>query len=174
MNALFILIDQIISIYLYTLIIYVIITLLIQFEIVNRYNRIIDFILRGLIALHEPLLIKIRKYIPFFGGMDFSPVIVILLLSFIRNLLIDQIISIYLYSLIIYVIITVLVHFVLINRYNRIIDIILRGLIAIHEPLLIKIRKYIPFIGGMDFSPVIVILLLSFIRNLLLDYRLSL
>ncbi len=79
MNALFILIDQIISIYLYTLI----------FEIVNRYNRIIDLILRGLIALHEPLLIKIRKYIPYIGGMDFSPVIVILLLSFIRNLLID-------------------------------------------------------------------------------------
>ena len=89
MNALFILIDQIISIYLYTLIAYVIITLLVQFEIVNRYNRIIDLILRGLITLHEPLLIKIRKYIPFIGGMDFSPVIVILLLSFIRNLLID-------------------------------------------------------------------------------------
>ena len=89
MNALFILIDQIISIYLYTLIAYVIITLLVQFEIVNRYNRIIDLILRGLIAVHEPLLIKIRKYIPFIGGMDFSPVIVILLLSFIRNLLID-------------------------------------------------------------------------------------
>ena len=89
MNALFILIDQIISIYLYTLIAYVIITLLVQFEIVNRYNRIIDLILRGLIALHEPFLIKIRKYIPFIGGMDFSPVIVILLLSFIRNLLID-------------------------------------------------------------------------------------
>ena len=89
MNALFILIDQIISIYLYTLIAYVIITLLVQFEIVNRYNKITDLILRGLIALHEPLLIKIRKYIPFIGGMDFSPVIVILLLSFIRNLLID-------------------------------------------------------------------------------------
>ena len=89
MNALFILIDQIISIYLYTLIAYVIITLLVQFEIVNRYNSITDLILRGLIALHEPLLIKIRKYIPFIGGMDFSPVIVILLLSFIRNLLVD-------------------------------------------------------------------------------------
>ena len=89
MNALFILIDQIISIYLYTLIAYVLITLLVQFEIVNRDNRIIDLILRGLIALHEPLLIKVRKYIPFIAGMDFSPVIVILLLSFIRNLLID-------------------------------------------------------------------------------------
>ena len=89
MNALLILIDQIISLYLYTLIAYVIITLLVHFEIVNRYNKIIDILLRGLIALHEPLLIKIRKYVPFVGGMDFSPVIVILLLSFLRNLLID-------------------------------------------------------------------------------------
>ncbi|MAJ13771.1 MAG: hypothetical protein CMN44_02210 [SAR116 cluster bacterium] len=89
MNALFILIDQIISLYLYTLIAYVIITLLVQFEVINKYNKIIDIILKGLITLHEPLLIKIRKYIPFIGGMDFSPVVVILLLSFIRNLLID-------------------------------------------------------------------------------------
>lgn len=89
MNALFILIDQIISLYLYTLIAYVIITLLVQFEVINKYNKIIDLILKGLITLHEPLLIKIRKYIPFIGGMDFSPVVVILLLSFIRNLLID-------------------------------------------------------------------------------------
>ena len=89
MNALLILIDQIISLYLYTLIAYVIITLLVHFEIVNRYNKIIDILLRGLIALHEPLLIKIRKYVPYVGGMDFSPVIVILLLSFLRNLLID-------------------------------------------------------------------------------------
>ena len=74
----------------------------------------------------------------------------------------------------VYVIMTLLVQFEIINRYNRIIDLILRGLIALHEPLLIKIRKYIPFIGGMDFSPVIVILLLSFFKNLLIDYRLSL
>ena len=89
MNALLILIDQIISLYLYSLIIYVVITLLIQFEIVNRYNKIIDIILRALITLHEPLLIRIRRIIPFIGGMDFSPVIVILFLSFIRNLLSD-------------------------------------------------------------------------------------
>ena len=89
MNALIILIDQIISLYLYTLIIYVIVTLLVQFDIINRYNRFIDVILRALISLHEPLLIKIRKFLPFIGGMDFSPVVVILLLSFIRNLLDD-------------------------------------------------------------------------------------
>ncbi len=89
MNALILLIDQIISLYLYTLIIYVIITLLVQFDIVNRYNRFIEVILRALVGLHEPLLIKIRKFLPFIGGLDFSPVVVILVLSFIRNLLDD-------------------------------------------------------------------------------------
>ena len=87
MNALLILIDQIISIYLYTLIAYVILTLLVQFDLVNRYNRIIDKVLRSLIALHEPLLIQVRRILPFIGGMDFSPVVVILLLSFLRNLI---------------------------------------------------------------------------------------
>lgn len=87
MNAVFTLIDQIISLYLYTLIIYVIITLLVQYELVNRYNRLIDTILRALIGIHEPLLIQIRKFIPFIGGLDFSPVIVILLLSFLRNII---------------------------------------------------------------------------------------
>ena len=87
MNALIILIDQIITIYLYTLIAYVILTLLIQYDLVNRNNSLVYKILRGLIALHEPLLIQIRRIIPFIGGMDFSPVIVILLLSFLRNLI---------------------------------------------------------------------------------------
>ena len=89
MNALLILIDQIISIYLYTLIAYVILTLLMQYDFVNRYNRLVDTIVRALIAIHEPLLIQIRRVIPFIGGMDFSPVVVILLLSFLRNLITD-------------------------------------------------------------------------------------
>ena len=87
MNALIILIDQIITIYLYTLIAYVILTLLIQYDLVNRNNTLVYRILKGLIALHEPLLKQIRRIVPFIGGMDFSPVIVILLLSFLRNLI---------------------------------------------------------------------------------------
>jgi uncharacterized protein YggT (Ycf19 family) len=37
-----------------------------------------------------------------------------------------------------------------------------------------KIRKYIPLLSGIDLSPVIVILLLSFLKNLITDYRLGL
>jgi len=89
MNALLILINEIISLYLYTLFAYVIIGLLIQFQIINTQNKLISVIFRSLITIHEPLLGKIRQYIPFMGGIDLSPVIVILLLSFFKNLLLD-------------------------------------------------------------------------------------
>ena len=89
MNALLILINEIISLYLYTLFGYVIMGLLIQFQIINTQNKLISVIFRSLITIHEPLLGKIRQYIPFMGGIDLSPVIVILLLSFCKNLLLD-------------------------------------------------------------------------------------
>lgn len=89
MNALLILINEIISLYLYTLFGYVIMGLLIQFQIINTQNKLISAIFRSLITIHEPLLGKIRQYIPFLGGIDLSPVIVILLLSFFKNLLLD-------------------------------------------------------------------------------------
>ena len=89
MNALLILINEIITLYLYTLFVYVIMSLLIQFQIINSYNKIINTIFRALISLHEPLLGKIRQYIPSFSGIDLSPVIVILLLSFLKNLIQD-------------------------------------------------------------------------------------
>jgi YggT family protein len=89
MNALLILINEIISLYLYTLFAYVIMGLLIQFQIINTQNKLISVIFRSLITIHEPLLGKIRQYIPFMGGIDLSPVIIILLLSFFKNLLLD-------------------------------------------------------------------------------------
>ena len=89
MNALLILINEIITLYLYTLFGYVIMGLLIQFQIINTQNKLISVIFRSLITIHEPLLGKIRQYIPFMGGIDLSPVIVILLLSFFKNLLLD-------------------------------------------------------------------------------------
>ena len=89
MNALLILMNEIISLYLYTLFAYVVMGLLIQFQLINSHNKLISTIFRALLSVHEPLLGKIRRYIPFLSGIDFSPVIVILLLSFVKNLLYD-------------------------------------------------------------------------------------
>ena len=89
MNALLILLNEILTLYLYTLFVYVIMSLLIQFQMINSYNKIISTIFRALISLHEPFLGKIRQFIPLLSGIDLSPVIVILLLSFLKNLIQD-------------------------------------------------------------------------------------
>ena len=69
---------------------------------------------------------------------------------------------------------SLLIQFQMINSYNKIINAIFQALISLHEPLLGKIRRYIPALSGIDLSPVIVILLLSFLKNLIQDYRLGL
>ena len=52
MNALLILLNEIITLYLYTLFVYVVMSLLIQFQMINSYNKIISAIFLALISIH--------------------------------------------------------------------------------------------------------------------------
>ncbi len=89
MNSLLALIIQIINIYTYILIIYVIVTWLVGFNIINTSNRLVYSILEILHKLCEPVLQYIRRFIPNFGNIDISPVIALLLIWFLQNLLIE-------------------------------------------------------------------------------------
>ena len=87
MNSLFILINQIIGIYSWILIINVIFSWLLAMNIFNTNNRIIIAIYYGTKKLTDPLLNPIRNLLPNFGGLDISPIILLLLLSLFSNLL---------------------------------------------------------------------------------------
>ena len=89
MNALLILIDNIIDIYIFTLLAYVIASWLVAFRIVNPWQPIVRVVLQGLGRLHEPLLGRIRSILPDLGGIDISPIIVLLAVQFGRNLLFE-------------------------------------------------------------------------------------
>jgi len=89
MNSLLGLLIQIIDIYKLVLIIYIIFTWLIAFNIMNTSNRFVYSVMEILYRLSEPSLRLIRRYIPNFGNIDISPIIVFLLLWFIQNLLIE-------------------------------------------------------------------------------------
>ncbi len=89
MNSLLGLLIQIIDIYKLVLIIYIIFTWLIAFNIINTSNRFVYSVMEILYKLSEPSLRLIRRYIPNFGNIDISPIIVFLLLWFIQNLLIE-------------------------------------------------------------------------------------
>ena len=89
MKSLFLLIDSVINIYIWLIIINVILSWLVSFNILNTQSRFVFAILNATHQLTDPALNKIRKFIPNLGSIDISPVVLILLLIFIRNLLFE-------------------------------------------------------------------------------------
>ena len=74
---------------LFVLLIYIISTWLINFNIINTSNRFVYTVMEAMYRLCEPSLNFVRKYIPNFGTIDISPIIVYLALWFIKSLLIE-------------------------------------------------------------------------------------
>ena len=89
MKSIFILLDSIITIYLWIIIINAILSWLVAFNILNTQNRFVFLVLDTTYKLTDPALNKIRRFIPTFGSMDISPVILILLLMFLRNVIFE-------------------------------------------------------------------------------------
>ena len=89
MNSLLGLIIQIINLYQFLLLVYIIATWLVNFNIINVSNRFVYSIMEILYRLCEPSLNIVRRYIPNFGNIDISPIIVYLGLWFLKNLIIE-------------------------------------------------------------------------------------
>ena len=89
MKSMFILLDSLITIYLWIIIINAILSWLIAFNILNTQNKFVFSVLDATYKMTDPALNKIRRYIPSFGSIDISPVILILLLLFLRNLIFE-------------------------------------------------------------------------------------
>ena len=89
MKSIFILLDNIITIYLWIIIINAILSWLVAFNILNTQNRFVFSVLDTTYKLTDPALNKIRRFVPTFGSIDISPVILILLLIFLRNIIFE-------------------------------------------------------------------------------------
>ena len=89
MKSIFILLDSVITIYLWIIIINAILSWLVAFNILNTQNRFVFSVLDVTYKLTDPALNKIRRFIPTFGSIDVSPVILILLLMFLRNIIFE-------------------------------------------------------------------------------------
>ena len=89
MKSLLILFDQAVSIYIWILIINAIISWLVAFNILNTHNRFVYSVLDISYKLTSPPLNYVRRFIPNFGSIDISPVILILALIFLRNLVFE-------------------------------------------------------------------------------------
>ena len=84
MIAIFYLVLQILKLYSYVVIANVIISLLIAFNVLNTQNRFVYSILELTYKLTEPILNKIRRFLPNLGSLDISPIVLLLLIWFIE------------------------------------------------------------------------------------------
>ena len=84
MIAIFYLTLQILKLYSYVVIANVVISCLVAFNILNTQNRFVYSILEMTYRLTDPILNKIRNFLPNLGSLDISPVILLLLIWFIE------------------------------------------------------------------------------------------
>ena len=76
-----------IDLYIWALIISAILSWLVAFNIINTRNRFVYTVMDVLYRVTEPALRPIRNFLPNFGGLDLSPIVLILILYFIQSML---------------------------------------------------------------------------------------
>ena len=84
MIAIFYLALQILKLYSYVVVANVVISWLIAFNVLNTGNRFVYAILELSYRLTDPILVKIRRFLPNLGSLDISPIILLLLIWFIE------------------------------------------------------------------------------------------
>ena len=87
MLSLLLLIDKVIDIYTWIVIASAIMSWLVAFGVINVRNQFIRVVVDLLYRLTEPLLRPIRRFLPNLGGVDISPIILLLGLYFLQSLL---------------------------------------------------------------------------------------
>jgi YggT family protein len=86
-GPLFWLVDTVINLYIWVLILSVILSWLVSFNVVNTRNRFVFLVGDFLNRVTEPVLRPIRRLLPNLGGIDLSPLVVVLLLVFAQQVL---------------------------------------------------------------------------------------
>ena len=84
MIAIFYLVLQVLKIYTYVVIANVVISWLIAFNVLNTSNRFVYSILELTYRLTDPILNRIRRFLPNLGAFDISPIILLLLIWFVE------------------------------------------------------------------------------------------
>jgi YggT family protein len=85
MEPILLLCYRVIDIYFYILIVNIVLSWLVAFNVVNMQNRLVATILYATNRLTDPLLNPIRRVLPNLGGIDISPIVLVLGLLFIQD-----------------------------------------------------------------------------------------
>ena len=83
-------ISQLLSIYVFVIIASAVFSWLYAFNVVNTRNQFVSMIGQFLYAVTEPVLRPIRRFLPATGGIDLSPVVLILIIWFIQAVILPN------------------------------------------------------------------------------------
>src|SRR5579872_2216802 len=84
MNPIAALLIQVLEFYKWIVIAAVIVSWLVAFHVINQYNNFVRMVLRFLSAATEPVFRQVRRVIPPIAGLDFSPIIVFVIIWFLQ------------------------------------------------------------------------------------------
>ena len=87
LGPLFGLIDIVLGLFVWLMILAVIMSWLISFNVVNTTNRVVHMLSDVLYRITEPALRPIRRFMPNIGGIDLSPIVLLLAIWFLRDVL---------------------------------------------------------------------------------------
>ena len=71
----------------WVIIVQFVLSLLLIFNVINTHNDFVRTLYSALEKITEPLYRPIRRFLPDFGGIDFSPMVVIILIMILQQLL---------------------------------------------------------------------------------------
>lgn len=83
-NPILYLILTLLDLYEWIVIIWIIVSWLVHFQIINTYHPFVNKLNYFLYRLTEPVLVHIRKWVPPIGGLDISPIVLFILLNFVQ------------------------------------------------------------------------------------------
>jgi YggT family protein len=89
MGPFFWLVNEVLFLYEAALFVWVVMSWLLAFNVINGHNRLVYAVNDFLYRITEPALRPIRRFIPMIGGVDLSPMVLILLIHFARLELVD-------------------------------------------------------------------------------------
>jgi YggT family protein len=88
--ALFQIAELLLNVLMYIIIAQAILSWLVAFNVINTHNDFVRSFLHALDRITEPLYRPFRRILPDFGGLDFSPMVVLLLIIIVKNILLPQ------------------------------------------------------------------------------------
>ncbi len=91
MNVPLQIIDVLLNILWWIIIVQAILSILISFNVINTHNDFVRSLYQGLGTVTEPIYRPIRRVLPDFGSMDFSPFVVLVVIGILQNIILPAV-----------------------------------------------------------------------------------